>query len=313
MLCGFEIRSKGVCFFSDASSCCTKHCFQRCFCPLYQALLSAMLLPTLRAFPLDDERDGVGIEPLRQLETRNANILHAERTMARFAIKMNMAIVMVAFPIFLAQLIVQHSSAILERMHRIVFQKERESAEDARLIHRYHLLLQVFETQRILLICQSLHHQYTVGGGLNALRLQFMNNLLCFHFSFLFSHLIAADFKSADPKKVGTFFNGGFQIRRAPGGLHRVFPLGVSFKSPARRLLQVSPLGVSFKSPVRRPAGFAIRRQKMFDLLKPGDLQSPISIHNTTAFLSSRESEALLQTTVRTHPRNWHFHCGRIA
>ena len=31
MLCGFEIRSKGVCFFSDASSCCNKHCFQRCF------------------------------------------------------------------------------------------------------------------------------------------------------------------------------------------------------------------------------------------------------------------------------------------
>ena len=181
-----------------------------------------MLSFTLRAFPLDDERDGVGIEPLRQLETRNMNILHAERTMARFAIKMNMAIVMVTFPILLAQLIVQHSSAILERMHRIVFKKERESAENARLIHRYHLLLQVLETQRILLICQSLHHQYTVGGGLNALRLQFMNNLLCFHFSFLFSHLIAADFKSADPKKVGTFFNGGFQIRRAPGGLHRV-------------------------------------------------------------------------------------------
>ena len=26
------------------------------------------------------------------------------------------------------------------------------------------------------------------------------------------------------------------------------------------------------KKPARRPGGFAIRRQKMFDLLKPGDL-----------------------------------------
>ena len=30
----------------------------------------------------------------------------------------------------------------------------------------------------------------------------------------LASSLLAADFKSADPKKVGTFFYAGFQIRR---------------------------------------------------------------------------------------------------
>ena len=28
-------------------------------------------------------------------------------------------------------------------------------------------------------------------------------------------------------------------------------------------------------NPARRPGGFAIRRKKRFDLLKPGDLQSP--------------------------------------
>ena len=82
-----------------------------------------MLLPTLRTFPLDDERDRVGIEPLGQLETRDMNILHAERTLARFAIKMNMTIMMITRTILLTQLIVQHPSAILERMHRIMLQK----------------------------------------------------------------------------------------------------------------------------------------------------------------------------------------------
>ena len=82
-----------------------------------------MLLPALRAFPLDDERDGVGIESLRQLETRNANILHAERTLTRFAIKMNMTIMMITRTILLAQLIIQNPSAILERMNRIMLQK----------------------------------------------------------------------------------------------------------------------------------------------------------------------------------------------
>ena len=61
-----------------------------------------MLIPALKAFSLDDERDGVGIETLRQLETRDMNILHAKRTMARFAIKMNMTIMMITFAILLA-------------------------------------------------------------------------------------------------------------------------------------------------------------------------------------------------------------------
>ena len=35
------------------------------------------------------------------------------------------------------------------------------------------------------------------------------------------------------------------------------------------------PPGINRKSPARRPGGFEIRRKKRFDLLKPGDLQSP--------------------------------------
>ena len=74
------IQKRGIAF-SDTSSFLNMHCFQRCLFFEY-ALLSAMPLPTLRAFSLDDEGDGVGIETFRQFEARNMDILHAERTVA---------------------------------------------------------------------------------------------------------------------------------------------------------------------------------------------------------------------------------------
>ena len=124
------------------------------------------------------------IESFRQFEAWNMDILHAERTVARFAVEMNMTIMMITFSFLLTQFVVQYPPAILEGMNGIMLQKERQRAEDARLIHRHHLLLQILQTQRILLIHQSFHHQYAVGGGLDALRLQLMDNLFCFHLFF---------------------------------------------------------------------------------------------------------------------------------
>ena len=45
------------------------------------------------------------------------------------------------------------------------------------------------------------------------------------------------------------------------------FIIGIKCTFPARHQKR--------KSPARRPGGFEIRRKKRFDLLKPGDLQSP--------------------------------------
>ena len=55
--------------------------------------------------------------------------------------------------------------------------------------------------------------------------------------------------------RLGHFFTPDFKSGGAPSGFHGA-PSGLAF----------------LKSTVRRPGGFAIRRQKMFDLLKPGDL-----------------------------------------
>ena len=98
-----------------------------------------MPLPTLSAFSLDDEGDGVGIESFRQFKTRNMNILHAERTVARFAVEMNMTIMMITLSLLLTQFVVQYPPSILEGMNGIMLQKERQRAEDARLVHRHHL------------------------------------------------------------------------------------------------------------------------------------------------------------------------------
>ena len=65
-----------------------------------------MLIPTLRTFPLDDERDGVGEETFGQLESRNIDVFHTERTLAGFTIKMNMTIVMITCAVLFAYLII---------------------------------------------------------------------------------------------------------------------------------------------------------------------------------------------------------------
>ena len=79
-----------------------------------------MLLPTLRAFPFDDERNRVGEETFGQLETRNMNVFHTERTLAEFTIKMNVAIVMITCAFLFANLIIQDTSSVLESMNHVM-------------------------------------------------------------------------------------------------------------------------------------------------------------------------------------------------
>lgn len=83
-----------------------------------------MLLPTLRAFPLDDERDGVREETFGQLESRNIDVFHTERTLAGFAIKMNMTIVMITCTVLFAYLIIQDTSSVLKSMNHVMLQKK---------------------------------------------------------------------------------------------------------------------------------------------------------------------------------------------
>lgn len=140
-----------------------------------------MLLPTLRAFPLDDERDGVREETFGQLESRNIDVFHTERTLAGFAIKMNMTIVMIACTFLFAYLVIQDAASVFESMNHIMLKKKRKHTEDARLVHCYHFSFQHAEALGMRVALQSFHHEYTVGCWLDTFCLQFLDNIFCFH------------------------------------------------------------------------------------------------------------------------------------
>lgn len=77
-------------------------------------------IATLGTFALDDKRNGVGKVSLGKVEAWNVDVFQAERTFASFAVKVDVTIVMVANAIFLAQLIVEYATSILEGMHHLV-------------------------------------------------------------------------------------------------------------------------------------------------------------------------------------------------
>ena len=80
----------------------------------------------------------MGVKAFGQLETWNMDILHTEGTLARFAVEMNMPVVMIASPFFFAEFVAEYASPIFEGMYHIMFQKEGKGTEDARLVHRNH-------------------------------------------------------------------------------------------------------------------------------------------------------------------------------
>lgn len=141
---------------------------------LGEALLSAMLMSAIRAFSLDDEGNGVGVISFGQFEARDMDVFHAEGAMARFAVEVDVPIVVIAFAVLLAELIVEHTSSVFEGMHHLMLQEEREHTEYARLVHRPHQSLQIAEALRVLCFCQGLHHQYSIGGRANALAFHFI-------------------------------------------------------------------------------------------------------------------------------------------
>ena len=98
------------------------------------------------------------------------DVLHAEGTLARLAIEVDVTIVVVAHSVFLTEFVVEYTSSVFEGMHHIVFQEKGEYSEDARLVHRHHQPLDIAEAQRCACPRQRFHHEDAVGSGLNAFR-----------------------------------------------------------------------------------------------------------------------------------------------
>lgn len=154
--------------------------FKNIYAKLTQNVPFALLvfLSAIRAFAFDDKGNRVGVKAFGQLETWNMDILHTEGTLARFAVEMNMPVVMIASPFFFAEFVAEYASPIFEGMYYIMFQKEGKGTEDARLVHRNHLSFQIAQTLRVLFAHQGLHYEYAVGGWSDAFRFQPADHIL---------------------------------------------------------------------------------------------------------------------------------------
>ena len=65
----------------------------------------------------------MGVKAFGQFETWNMDILHTEGTLARFAVEMNMPVVMIASPFFFAEFVAEYASPIFEGMYHIIDRK----------------------------------------------------------------------------------------------------------------------------------------------------------------------------------------------
>lgn len=90
-----------------------------------------MFLSAIRAFAFDDKGNRVGVKAFGQLETWNMDILHTEGTLARFAVEMNVPVVMIAGAFFFAEFVAEYASPIFEGMYHIMFQEEGKCSENA--------------------------------------------------------------------------------------------------------------------------------------------------------------------------------------
>ena len=111
------------------------------------------------------------------------DILHTEGTLARFAVEMNMPVVMIASPFFFAEFVAEYASPIFEGMYHIMFQKEGKGTEDARLIHRNHLSFQIAQTLRVLFA----HRVFITSMRLAVGRMPFDSSLLIISCEFIVS------------------------------------------------------------------------------------------------------------------------------
>ena len=101
--------------------------------------------------------------------------------MTCFAIEMQMAVREVALAFITTQLVMNHAAPILESMHYIVLQEQRQNPKNARLVHGNQFILQHRQGNGDFdrLHC-PIHHD-TVGCALYTLLLQSRNYFIAFH------------------------------------------------------------------------------------------------------------------------------------
>lgn len=105
------------------------------------------------------------------------NVVQAKGACAFLAIEMSMAGSMVVRVVMGAKFVVECAFSVFEGMDNVVFEKECQHAEDARLIHRQQYRLHCRKTHGAMLVVQRFQNEDAVSCWAHALLLQ---HFFCF-------------------------------------------------------------------------------------------------------------------------------------
>lgn len=100
------------------------------------------------------------------------NVVQAKGACAFLAIEMSMAGSMVVRVVMGAKFVVECTFSVFEGMDNVVFEKECQHAEDARLIHRQQYRLHCRKTHGAMLVVQRFQNEDAVSCWAHALLLQ---------------------------------------------------------------------------------------------------------------------------------------------
>ena len=104
---------------------------------------------------------------LRQLNLRNGKVFETNGLAAMFAVEMDMHVVVDCVVVAVAKFIA-HAFTVFKHMDKVLFLKERQGAEDARLVDAADVVFQLGHRESTALLGQGLGHDDAVGGGLDA-------------------------------------------------------------------------------------------------------------------------------------------------
>jgi hypothetical protein len=120
---------------------------------------------------LDHIIDGLAPETVGQLYGRNVNLLEAEGSVARFAVKMHVAVI-VHIAGGVAEFVSDPFAAVINLVQEMILVEKGEGAENTRFVYGVNLVLQLGNCDGPMTVSQRFKHQQTVCSGLDPVLLQ---------------------------------------------------------------------------------------------------------------------------------------------
>ena len=125
------------------------------------------------------------LKTLWQVDVRQRYTLQTVCLLTHFTEEVRMLVVVMLMTMTVTELVFSAIAAAFDGMYQMVFAKECQGTEHIRFVDGSYPVLQFSQRLRQHRRCQSLHHNYTVGGGLNIMLFE-QSDTGCFVHFFLF-------------------------------------------------------------------------------------------------------------------------------